>query len=174
MQKTSTLKRLARRLLTTTCLTAAAATMAVAGPYTGPYGSTMGTAPDVGTSTPVSGSENVYGQQQWFEFTGLTAGTTITIQDLAGSGSSLNWALLSDTSVSLASNNLGVGASVTPSFSLPGDGNVFVEIVATNESGNNWQVTLNPGTSTPEPGTLGAVGIGLAGLGALARRRRKS
>ncbi len=164
--------------MATTCLTVAAGSMAMAGTYTGPYGSsgTPGTAPDVGLDSPITGTATLNGHsEQWFEIEGLPGGVSLaslmTIQDV--SGDPLGYTLEDDLgNVLLGPTGLSAPNFATLSGNTPADGNVVVEIAATNEAPSNWQVTVN--VSAPEPGTVAAVGIGLLGLGALGLRRRRS
>ncbi len=59
-------------------------------------------------------------------------------------------------------------------FNAPGDGNVIVEALQGEGNPNDFTVNLTGnGASTPEPATVGVVGIGLGAV-ALAWRRRRA
>jgi hypothetical protein len=174
MQKTSKLKKLASHLLATTCLTVAAGSVAMAGTYTGPYGSSFGTATNVGTSTPITGTVTLNGpEQEWFEISALPAGVTLasvlTIQDV--SGNAVEYWVENDAAGVIDNQTISSPNFASINGNVPVDGNVVVEFLATNEGASNWAVTVN--ASTPEPGTVAAVGVGLVGLAAAGLRRRK-
>jgi len=180
MLKTSCLKKLARHLLATTCLTGAVATAAYAGPFvSGVTPSTSSGSPTVETVTPggvsVSGSlPGAPGANYYLEFEGLTGGASFGSLALAitnGGSIVFDVTILSDT-LSTIDVGAGVGGGLTyyPGGTVPGDGNFIVELTKTNEAAAPYSVTMG----TPEPGTWAAVGLGLVGLGALARRRKKN
>lgn len=172
MDKTSKLKKLAGRLLATTCLTVATAAIASASPYTGPYGHTFGTATDVGLDTPVTGTLAGPGED-YFEFEGLTASDTLSsILTIVNTGGirDMQVTLFTSTGTTIMSGEIvdpGDTASLTGS--VPGNGDVVVEIRTFEEPGTSFSATLS--SAVPEPATLSVVGLGLLGLGALRRRR---
>jgi hypothetical protein len=181
MQKSSKLKQLATRLLATTCLTAATSVAA--------FGSTIvltqgtqesfaarviapaGTNEVDGTVSLTQGSSG-----DWFEFTGLPSGASFSSLSLLvtdTSGSPINAFFSNDTPTLITSHNgVSTGSPYSPTGNVPGNTNLVVEIQPTNEGASHYTVTLNLPGGTPEPGTLGALGLGLAGMAGLGLRRR--
>jgi hypothetical protein len=123
----------------------------------------------------VDGSDTL----DFFEITGLGTGTfTVSVTENSEFGAA-------QVSLSTASN-VSLGGPLAFDFgesanfgsqAIPGDGNLIVGILQSNntESATNYTVTINTAAaSTPEPGTLATLGLGLAGGAvALSRRRRK-
>lgn len=176
MQKLSNFRRLALRLLATTCLIAASTAVAMASTaYTGPYGTTFETATDVEQDSPVSGSFGGTDNSEFFEFEGLTAGTSLssifTVQDT--SSLTMGLTILNTSDVTIFGQDV-VGANSFASLTgvVPDDGNVIFQIESFNEGPLSFNVTLTPNASAPEPATVGIVGLGLAGLAAAGLRRR--
>jgi PEP-CTERM motif len=179
MQRTSKLKQLATRLLTTTCLTAAASVAAFAGTVTEPvggFGNTFpGTLLPAGT-TQVSGITTLNnGSNDFFELQGLPGGASLSSISFHFVNNSaaipFGVVLLTDTNtVVTALHTIGTLSSYDPIGTIPLDGNLVVDMQPGNEGGSAYVLTLN--TSVPEPGTLAALGLGLAGLGAAGLRRR--
>lgn len=170
------LKKFARGLLATTCLTVAAGA-AQAGTFTETtdFGNTYAAA----TSLP-PGTDVVNGTLTWpgdmddfVRFSGLV-GTSYTLTETNASG------LFSQLSVFSSSNGVtpiggpvGVGSSGSNSVSgaIPGDGVLIVDVHNGEGSGG---YSLNLQTSgVPEPSTLGGVGIALAASLAMRRRQKK-
>lgn len=176
-------KRLAARLLATTCLTAAASAVALGSAVVEPaggFGSTFATrtilSPGV---TQVSGSVTANnGNNDWFELTGLTGGASLTSLSFLFQNNSAALPIgvfLGDDTNTVTVSALQSVASLTsysPVGTVPLDGNLVVDLVPSNEGGAPYVLTLNPSSSAPEPGTFAALGLGLAGLGSVALRRR--
>jgi hypothetical protein len=181
--------RFARTLLATTCLTVASTGAALAGsintytegtspaptdfPNTGP-----GTAlPGGTTETIVNGHVTLAGDQfDWFEITGLGAGT-FTVSAIADSGDADSISIFNTSNLSTplegpTSFNTTTAANFG-AVAVPGNGDVVVEIAATNEGSGNYTVTLNNTSSVPEPSTIATVALGLAGAFALRRKLRQ-
>lgn len=183
MQKKSNLKKLAGRLLATTCLTAATSAVALGGSVTlpeGAQGAYPGDLLPLGT-TMVSGivSLNNGSAGDFFEFQGLTGGESFSALGLEIESISLqgiNYELYADTpspeTVLQSSTAVAGTTNSFPTGTVPTDGNLIVEIMPTNEAASNYIVTIN--SPVPEPETLSTLGLGLIGLGGLGRRRLRS
>jgi hypothetical protein len=167
--------KFARTLLATTCLTVAAqagtitytegATLSNTSP-----GTPLAAATDPGT-TIVTGFVGGTPTVEWFELTGLGIGTfTVSATtDNVAHGATIS--VFTDTPTLLESGVFTNGAPQNfGALPIPGDQNVVFEVHTNSESPNNWTVTVNTTSTTPEPGTLGSLGLGLAG--ALALRRK--
>jgi hypothetical protein len=180
--------KFARTLLATTCLTVASGGAALAGTITYTEGSgglpadfsnTFAGA-DALTAATIPGTTNVNGSvsnldfADFFELTGLGTGT-FTASAVANEGGSPSITLFTDGDLSLGGPTSfipGTPASFA-SQAIPSDGNLIIGIDA-NESTATYTVSVNTtGSSTPEPGTIATVGLGLAGALALSRRGRK-
>jgi hypothetical protein len=182
LQRAPKLKRLARHLLTTTCLTAGVAGCAYATGLnvTGLSPSTNESSPTIETvgtgANSVSGTTNE--GSNYIEFEGLPAGSTLgSISFVFTNNSSFSEYSLTilNSSDTVLSGPVGVpaGGSDTPSsVVIPSNGDIVVDF-GECECSSGFTITLNDPSSVPEPAALGGVGLGLAGIGALARRRRK-
>lgn len=129
----------------------------------------------------------------WFEFQGLTPGNLYAIVGISQGTDPFNAASLgengirveyystSNTSTPLGTLDIGEagGNPVTNTFTAPSDGNLLVDVkFACTECGfplTTWAENPDPYTVSlaPEPGTLGAIGLGLGAV-ALAWRRRRA
>jgi PEP-CTERM motif len=172
--KTAAFKKLARKLLTTTCLTAAATGAAHATTFTETtdLGNTFltNTLLPVGTDR-VIGTLNGVGDfgVDYFKITGLLAGSNYT---LTGSYVGSQFVTVFDS----AQGILNAQAHTPPTLSgiVPGDG--MLVIAAQNEEGGiSYDLSLSstPNTGTPEPATFGGVGLALAGVAALRSKSKK-
>jgi hypothetical protein len=181
MQKTSKLRRLTIRLLTTTCLTVAASAVAFGSAVTEPvggFGKTFpGTLLPLGT-TEVDGSATLnHGPNEYYEFQGLPGGALLSAISFSfqnNGSSTFGVELLDDTDtvVVAATTPVTAGSMYNPVGTIPSDGFLVVDIQRSSEGAVPYVLTLTQGT--PEPGTLGVLGLGLAGLGAAGLRRRKA
>lgn len=167
-KKPGALKKLARELLTTTCLTAVAAGAAQAATVneTVDFNGSFATANVLPLGTDrVLGSINPSGDNDFFQFTGLLGGGAYSLAGLYEASASY-------TVFNSAGVVLNVETTNPPLFTgtIPGDG-ILVVGVEQNEQISFYDLTLTaPTTGVPEPST--AVGVGLALAGALALRRK--
>ena len=170
------LKKFARRLLTTTCLTAAAVGAAHAGTINesivGDFSNTFAGAGLTNSLLPngtnvVNGGLNPSGDLDFFTFQGLSAGTSFT---LAGTYENGQFVTLYNS----AQTALTVQASNPPTLTgiVPGDGMLVVGVTNQEQvTGYSFTLTATP-AATPEPSTIVGGGLGLAAL-ALRRKRKK-
>ena len=180
--------KFARTLLATTCLTVAGGAA-----QAGTIIYTEGTAPapadfsntfpaaTVLTAAAIPGTTTVNGNISggdpfdFFELTGLGAGTFTVTASTSGSGMG-SVSVLTDANV-VVGGPTGISNGVSASFgsfSIPSDGNIVVELQDLGERSTPYTVTVNTlSSSTPEPSTIATVGLGLAGALALSRKRRK-
>lgn len=176
-----TFKRLAIRLLATTCLTAAASVVALGSTVTEPaggFGNTFpGTLLPAGTTQVNGTATSNNGKDDFFELQGLPGGASLSSVSFLfqNNGSNpIGLLLVDDTHATVSALTVvaSSGGTDSPSGTIPLDGNLVVDLQPTNEGGSPWVLTLSQ--STPEPGTFAALGLGLAGLGIAALRRRRS
>jgi hypothetical protein len=178
MQKTSKLRRLTIRLLTTTCLTVAASAVAFGSAVSEPvggFGKTFpGTLLPLGT-TEVDGSASLNnGANEYYEFQGLPGSallSSISFSFQNNGGSTFGVELLSDAdTVVTATTPVTASSMYNPVGTIPSDGFLVVDIQRSSEGAVPYVLTLTQGA--PEPGTMAVLGLGLAGLGAAGLRRR--
>jgi hypothetical protein len=181
LQRTSKLKRLAVRLLATTCLTAVASVAALAGtvnePGTGFGNAFPGTLLPVGT-TQVNGFATLTnGSDDFFELQGLPSLASLSSLSFQfqnnGAIVPIGVVLLDDTNTTVTPlANVIANSSYNPTGIVPLDGNLVVDLQPGNEGGSAYVLTFDPPSSAPEPGTFATLGFGIAGLGAMGLRRR--
>jgi hypothetical protein len=185
MLKSTRMKRLARHLLATTCLTAGAAALANAqvvtegiGGAPADFGNTFGAAyllPD-GT-TQVNGTVEIGSDPaDFFTFQGLQGGTGFSFTATSTLTRTIGLDIFNSSDSQLGATDFFSSAEAGSGIgTVPSDGTLTFELFpnGSGEGLRTYSVNLTA-TSTPEPGTLGAMGLGLtAGAAALARRRRK-
>jgi hypothetical protein len=192
-QDPQSLERFVRGLLTTTCLTVACGSSAIAssvfegsGPpvpadfpnFANGYLLPVGTTGVTGTIGEGAGAEGGFDSSDWFEFQGLTGSASYTLTGAPVGESSIRVDLFDDSATPGSpigseldfEGALGIPHSVT--FTSPGDGNVVVDVfTACDCDGGPYTLTLSP-DSIPEPSTLAGVGLGLTGIAVAWRRRR--
>jgi hypothetical protein len=200
MQKTSQLRRLAGRLLATTCLTAASALAGTitytegAGGLPADFPGTFGSATAaVAAANPgttiVNGAVNNAGSdpRDFFELTGLGAGN-FTLSAMVTEGGNGTVYVFNTSGTLLEggggpqTNGAGLFGFTSPgvnplnfgSLAIPGNGDLVIEVEMWHEDASNYTITVNTTpSSVPEPSTAGMVGLGVAGALTLARKRRK-
>ncbi len=126
-------------------------------------------------TTIVNGGIPGFSDVDWFEITGLGSGSFTLSATMTSGGASIN--VFADTDLVNALESQALVDSGTPAnfgaLAIPSDGNVAVELAGSNEGSNPYTVTLTTtGSSTPEPGTIATVGLGLAGAFILRRKRQ--
>ena len=169
--KTAAFKKMARKLLTTTCLTAAATGAAQATTFTETtdFGNTFLT----NTLLPV-GTDRVIGNLDlegidFFKITGLVAGSNYT---LTGVYVGSQYLTVFDSAQGILNAQAVRPASV--SGIVPGDGMLVIRS-ANEEGGQSYDLTLTAttNTATPEPATFGGVGLALASVLAMRAKSKK-
>jgi hypothetical protein len=178
MKRNTQLKRLARHLLATTCLTAGTA-MATTVSEPPNFGTTFATATPlpVGT-TIVEGGVTMTGGDlnDYFKFEGLLPGTGFDFTATTNSGLELNLLDSADTGLPGSENPYTFTTSLPASVDVtaPSDGIIVFDVVSPGVEGlRSYTIAVSTATFVPEPGTLGAMGLGLAAGAALTRRRKK-
>jgi PEP-CTERM motif len=146
------------------------------------FGTTFGTATDLpdGT-TEVDGSVQFPGDtNDYFTFQDLVPGSGFyfTASTTSSPGLELNLLTSGDAALPGSSNPYTFTASdpdIVTGLSAPSDGIIVFDVLTPGGEGPARAYTIDITTSTyvPEPGTLGAMGLGLAAGAALLRRRRK-
>ena len=168
-----TLKKFARGLMTTTCLTAAATAMqastinetSVAG---ADFGNTFAVRNDLGAGvTEVIGAINPTSDVDWFRIDGLTAGSTFTINGVFTGGA--RYGIFDNANVNLVPLATNPG---TMTGTVPTDGILVVQVIQ-NEALATYDLTLGTTAGTPEPSTFGGMALALAGGLTLRRRYKK-
>jgi len=175
--KNPTLDKLARALLASSCLAGAAglasASTIIEGvlpapatfPTTGP-----GYLLPVGT-TDVQGTTPGFGNESWFEFQGLLPNSTFMFRPDCCEAPA-NYTVFNTSSVVLTGDNF--ENCCTISGSVPGNGDLVVEIVGEGAAGVAYGLSLSAPLGSPEPSTLSAVGLALIGALAWQRRRKRA
>lgn len=164
------IKKLARKLLTTTCLTAVATGAAQATTFneTTDFSNTSATANllPVGTDR-VFGSINPSGDIDFFKLTGLTPGALYSL--IGTYEGSARYTVLNSALTTL---NTAVDNPALLTGTIPGDGMLVVGVLE-NEQIAFYDLTLQTSAVTPEPATTAGVGLALAGALALRRKQKK-
>jgi hypothetical protein len=182
MGKHTRLKKLARHLLATTCLTAGVAAIADAqvvtegvSPAPADFGNTFATAyllPN-GT-TQVNGTvQQGADTADFFTFQGLQGGTGFSFSASGNSPIALSLDIFNSSDTQIGSTHIFTsveGASGTGT--VPVNGELIFDVFSGSEAREAYTINLTA-TQSPEPGTLGAMGLGLAAGAALVMRRKK-
>ncbi len=182
MQKSARLKKIARHLLATTCLTAAAAGVAGATTFTEStdFSNTFAgaNALPIGTDV-VNGS--LFGSlapdnDDYFQFSGLLAGSSFSLSaSTPDTGWFGNFFVFSSSQSQIGSAQpLQNATPANVGGIVPLDGILVVDVGLVEGFGAAaYTVSLTaPLAQTPEPSTLAGVGLGLAGALALRRRQK--
>ena len=172
----STLKKFARHLLTTTCLTAVAAgaahgnTINESSVSGGDFGNTFATRNLLGSATTeVIGAISGFTDNDFFQIGGLLGGSAFSI-----SGVYTNFANYSVLNSAQGVISAGGQNPATLAGVVPGDGILVVQVLQSESLATyDLTITANAATTIPEPGTLAAMGLGLAGAFALRRKLAK-
>jgi hypothetical protein len=189
--KHTRLKKLAKRLLATTCLTAMAA--GIAGAQTvneaADFGDTLGTAFQLPMGTRnvnglVDTQSDFFDGDDYMRFSGLAGGSLFSFTATTPLLRSVEVDLFSSAGVALPGSafqfsstaqesGLAMGSGIVPL-----DGILVFDFRVTGEASLRTPYSLHlnatdAAAAAPEPGTMGAMGLGIAGLGAMVRRRRK-
>jgi hypothetical protein len=170
----SAVKKFARQLMTTTCLTAAAVGAAHAGVINetsvpgGDFSNTFGGANVLPVdTTEVIGQINPSGDTDFFEFSGLTAGGAYSLTGIYTNIAQYGIFDSSDNPLNALTDNPASLSGV-----IPGDGILVVE-VQSNEQVAGYDLTLDPSSGAPEPASMAGAGLGLAGAWLLRRKRKQ-
>ncbi len=166
------MKKLARELLTTTCLTAVAAGAGQAATFnesTLPdFNNTFASANTLpGGTDVVLGSISPSSDNDFFQFTGLLGGGTYTLSGIYEGAAT--YQILNSAGGVL---NTAVTNPASFTGTIPGDG-ILVVGVTQNEQVALYDLTLSAPTAVPEPSTAAAVALALAGGLALRRKLAK-
>ena len=176
-------KKLARTLLATTCLTVASGVAARAdiitegtppAPTDFPNASASAFVLPSGASIVNGTIDSLTDQADWVEFINLPGGVNFTLNATALSGSFANVEVLDDTLATIVGpTSFGPGspADLGPA-GIPADGNLIVGVLAV-EGSTSYSLTLDPPSGAPEPATFGSVGLALAGAFAWRRKRNR-
>jgi PEP-CTERM motif len=189
MSKPKSVGKFARNLISTTLLMAVFGAAALAGPlvYTEGQGGLPADFPNSGPGTALAaqfdGTTIVNGtlltppptpsldNVDWFELTGVGTGT-FTVGSTTTNADIVN--VFADTNL-VAPLETGDGPVNFGAIPIPGDGNVVFEVTVnpagnTDEGPDSYSITLN---AIPEPSTVMTLGLGLAGILTLARKRKR-
>ena len=175
MGKNTRLKKSARHLLATTCLTAGAAALANAqvvaegsGGAPADFGNTFGAAyllPD-GTGMVLGSVTGISDPADFFTFQGLAGGTGFSFNATSFLPGQIGLDIFNSSDTQLGSTDFFSSSdSGSGSGTVPADGTLTFELFPSGEGARPYTVsltaTLAP-TGIPEPGTLGVMGLGLA------------
>ena len=177
MQKTSRLRKFARHLLATTCLTVAAAGIGQATTLTEStdFGNTFGAATPAPVGTDVvdgeiSGSGDF---SDFFTFTGLSGSSAFSFTITTPTSNFFANATVFDSFSNVLAGPAFFNSSAggTGNGFVPGDG-ILVVGVNGGEGTGTYTFSLTAPQAVPEPSTVVGLGLGLAGGLALKRRRK--
>jgi hypothetical protein len=183
MGKHTRLKKLARHLLATTCLTAGVAAMADAqtvtegtSPAPADFGNTFGTAyllPNGTTQVNGTTHDNV-DPADFITFQGLQGGTGFSFTATSTSNIASNLSIFNSSDVKLLGPTSFSSVEGTSGHgTVPTDGTLTFDVFSNSEATQTYSINLTA-TQAPEPGTLAAMGLGLAaGAGLILRRKKK-
>ncbi len=185
MQKSARLKKIARHLLATTCLTVAA--VGVAGASTFTEGSDFSNTFAGANALPI-GTDVVNGSlfgslapdnDDYFRFSGLLAGSSFSLNASTPDSGWLGNLLVFSSSQSQIGTTQALHNSAPANASgiVPLDGILVVDVAFSEGTGPDAYTVsltapLDQTAQTPEPSTLAGVGLGLAGALALRRRQK--
>ena len=179
MQKTARLKKFARHLLATTCLTVAAtgAAQATTVNESTDFGDTFATSNILPVGTDVINGA-IFGSiapdgADFFTFTNLLGGSAFTLGASTPVGSFFPevQVLTSANTVVSPQQGFSLGSPASANGIVPLDGILVVQVNG-NEGSGPYTVTLDAQSAAPEPSTLFGAGLGLAGAFALRRKRK--
>ena len=181
-----TLKRskLTRSLLASTCLTVACgvgtrANTILEGSVPGSDFPNTSPGFNVMTASQVIGTIATEIDEDWFEFTGFSAGTPFTIagRNTSNANGVIHFSIFNSSSTQIGTTaNLENNPSLTRANDMrsgvvPSDGDLIVRVFPSSVAeGIGYSINLNP---VPEPSTLFGAGLGMAAALAWRRRRAK-
>lgn len=170
---TTPIKKLARELITTTCLTAAAAGAVQAATFNETsltdFSNTFGAANVLPAGTNrVLGAITAPGDPgDYFKFTGLAGGSAFSIAG-AYTGSAI-YDVLDSSGAAIVASSIN---PATITGDIPTDGILIVHVNQT-EVAATYDLTFNANTSVPEPSTAAIAGLGVAGAWLLRKRSKE-
>ena len=177
MQKNARLKKIARHLLATTCLTAAVAGMASATTFTetSDFSNVFAGANVLPIGTDVVHAavgfvNGVSDPADYFQLKGLFAGSAFSLQTMTSDVLAGYMSIYSSSQSPIGSSkSFFTNQNASVSGIVPADGILVVGITETEGGG---AYTVNLLNTAPEPSTLVGAGLGLASVVALRRRRK--
>jgi hypothetical protein len=194
-QKNPAIKKFSRALLATTCLAgvsgiaSGSAITITEGTPPAPidFGNSFNLATVLPTGTTIVNGTLTFGSDSddYFEFQNLPGNGTFSVTAVyapLGQEAGMSVTLVNSANALLGFGTLESSGAILQG-TVPGDGNLIVDIGYNNRFGpnidgegvnspNGYQVTLTTTPTTPEPATLALTGLALAG--ALAWRRKRS
>jgi hypothetical protein len=187
MGKHTRLRKLAKHLLATTCLTAGVAGMVGAQTVneSADFGSTFANASSLpaGTRTVNGGLDTIFGADSFdsadfVKFSGLLGGSTFSFTGTIPVPAAIDIDVFSSSQAAITSVGFsGLGAA--GSNVVPLDGILVFDIRTANSevrTADTYSLSLtatDAPSPAPEPATIAGMGLGLAVVAGFARRRRK-